>query len=84
MRGESVELVLVSSTLTSHPKREDVMYKFIKTLDKEDEFDHNIVVMAIPSHEVCLTDMVGMFADFLTACGYSEEGIKDVFAELSE
>ena len=60
------------------------MYKFIKTLDKENEFDHNIVVMAIPSHDVCLTDMVAMFADFLTACGYSQSGIKDVFAELSE
>jgi len=60
------------------------MYKFIKTLDKENEFDHNIVIVAIPSHEVMLTDMITMFAGFLVACGYSEEGIKDVFAELSE
>jgi len=50
------------------------MFKFIKTKDPDNKFDHADIEFTIESDNMSKDDLKQLFVDFLKACGYS---IKD-------
>lgn len=52
----------------------EIMFKFIKTKDPDNNFDHVGIEFTIESDNMSKDDLKELFVDFLKACGYS---IKD-------
>jgi hypothetical protein len=48
-------------------------YKFVKTLDPENEYDTSNITVEIPYNDITLDDLKEVFKDFVTACGFHPE-----------
>ena len=57
------------------------MYKFIKTLNEDNQYDHDNVTMEIPYNDISLSDLVESFERFLLSCGFSFTGHLDIIEE---
>lgn len=52
------------------------IYKFIKEIDPDNEFDKSRVVIEVDTE--CRSDLLEYFEDFLKGCGYSVNGTIDI------
>lgn len=59
------------------------MYRFIKTCDTNNQFDHSNVVIEVVDNDASWTTLLDEFTAFLTACGYvvSKEAIAEYLAD---
>ncbi len=53
------------------------MYKFIKTKDETNSYDTTNVTVEVTDSNVLLSDLLQSIGEFLLACGYSPEALRE-------